>query len=362
MMKKYYNALIFTIICGIHMTALANLPKATDLINPANLSNPVHLATEIGSVAMNHKAASFHPSHYSPYADITLNVHWDSQTQNLEPVNLAPISQQTGIKSYHLAFITDAGACNPAWGAQATYSVKTSWGKNLTDKLRSNGISYIVSFGGASGFDISKACTETQLFAAYEQVINTYEPIGLDFDIENGTADVAKIMLVLKKIQAAHPNLKLSFTLPVLPEGLAAPGQDVVNQAKAAGLNFAVNIMAMDYGPAYAGDMGQYAIQAANNLFTFLKNLYPQKADAAIWKMIEVTPMIGVNDVNIEQFTLANADALRTFAKQNNLGGLSIWSIARDNPCADTFASTNCSGNNLQSKPYEFSEHFLRKE
>ena len=44
--------------------------------------------------------------------------------------------------------------------------------------------------------------------------------------------------------------------------------------------------MAMDYGPAYKNSMGQYAIQAATNLFDFLKKLYPEKADSALWQMV----------------------------------------------------------------------------
>ena len=76
--------------------------------------------------------------------------------------------------------------------------------------------------------------------------------------------------------------------------------------------------------------------------------------------MTEVTPMIGVNDVNTEEFTLADVDTLRIFAAQNNLGGLSMWSITRDQPCADKWAGPTCSGNNLQTMPYEFAKRFLR--
>ncbi len=301
-------------------------------------------------------AAAAQAVEFSPYTDLTINAHWDSQYQDMEPKD---ISEDVGVKSFHLAFITDAGHCEPAWGAQSGYSATTGWGSHLTDKLRDKGIHYIVSFGGASGNDLSAACSEADLISSYEQVIKTYKPKGLDFDIENGTANVPKIMKALQQIQAHYPNIKISFTLPILPEGLTYAGEDVVKQAKAAGLNFNVNIMAMDYGPAYNGDMGQYAIQAATSLFNFLKNLYPEKSTAKLWQMIEVTPMIGVNDVSTEKFTLNNVDTLRNFANQNNIGGLSMWSVARDNPCADQWASPVCSGNNLQTQPYEFSQRFM---
>lgn len=132
----------------------------------------------------------------------------------------------------------------------------------------------------------------------------------------------------------------------------------IVIAAKDAGLNFNVNIMAMDYGPAYSGDMGAYAIQAATNLHQFLQEIYSSKMPQALWKLVEVTPMIGVNDVNSEQFTLKNADQLRQFAQKNQLGGLSMWSVTRDKPCADQWANPICSGNNLQTQDYEFLTHF----
>src|SRR3990167_2914959 len=164
---------------------------------------------------------------YSPYADLTINTYWDASYQDMEPMNLAAISTTTGISSYHLAFITDAGNCLPAWGAQATYAVTNQWGKHLTDKLKAANTQYIIAFGGASGNDLSLACSDQALLAAYQQVITTYAPQGLDFDIENGSAKVTKIMSVLKNIQAHYPDLKISFTLPTLPEGLVSQGEEI---------------------------------------------------------------------------------------------------------------------------------------
>jgi len=298
-------------------------------------------------------------SAFSPYQDVTINAHWDSKTNSMQPMSLLPVSEAGHINSYHLAFITDAGSCQPAWGAQSSYAVSAKWGTQLTDSLRANEIAYIVSFGGASGDDISKACSEAQLIAALDQVMQTYQPQGLDFDIENGSTNVPKLMQALSQFQNHYPTTSLSFTLPVLPEGLTGEGKSVVLKAKESGLNFHVNIMAMDFGPAYTNDMGEYAIQAATALNQFLTSLYPEKSPEAIWGMIEVTPMIGVNDVNVEQFTLTNADTLRRFASKNALGGLSMWSVMRDHPCADHWASPICSGNDLQKTPYEFARMFV---
>ena len=295
---------------------------------------------------------------YKPYVDLTINTHWNNETNQQEPQDLVVKSAESGVKNFTLAFITDAGNCQAAWGSQQMYSVNNNWGAHLTDAMRKAGIKYTVAFGGATGDDMSKACDDTALLSTYEKILNTYQPSGLDFDIENGSADVAKIMRTLTKIQAVHKDVALSFTLPTLPEGLTTEGINVVKAAHNAGLTFTVNIMAMDYGPAYNGNMGDYAIQAANSLFAQIKQIAPKKNDAAIWKMIEVTPMIGVNDVNIEEFKLADADKLRDFANEKELNALSIWSFFRDTPCDSKWASPICSGNNLQQIPYEYSKHF----
>ena len=294
---------------------------------------------------------------FSPYVDVTLNTRWDSQTQDMEPMDLAALAQKEHIKSYHLAFITDSGTCQPAWGGQQEYSVNKQWGKRQTDLLAKDGVQIVVSFGGASNYDLSHHCDVNQLVNVLKQVANTYHAQSLDFDIENGTANVPKLLQALKIVQGDNSKIKLSFTLPVMPEGLTAEGKEIVTAANNAGLKFNVNIMAMDYGPAYDGDMGTYAIDAARNLHQFLQELYPEKIPQVLWQFIEVTPMIGVNDVNTEQFTLANADHLKQFAQTNQVGGLSMWSITRDKACPDKWASPTCSGNNLQTRDYEYLAH-----
>ncbi|TAL66109.1 MAG: chitinase [Legionella sp.] len=294
---------------------------------------------------------------FSPYVDLTLNTHWEQQTQNLEPMDLATPAQALGLKAYRLAFITDSGQCEPAWGGQQAYSLQKLWGKRQIDQLATQGTGINVSFGGANNNDISLRCDTNQLITIYNQVIEQYHADSLDFDIENGTANIAKILQALKVIQTQHPEIKISFTLPVMPEGLTSDGQNIVAAAKDAELQFHVNIMAMDYGPTYNGDMGAYAIDAATNLHVFLQTLYPNQSPEALWQMVEITPMIGVNDVSSEQFTLKNADQLKQFANENQIGALSMWAFTRDKPCADKWANARCSGNNLQSHDYEFIEH-----
>lgn len=94
----------------------------------------------------------------------------------------------------------------------------------------------------------------------------------------------------------------------------------------------AVNIMAMDYGPAYSGDMGTYAEQAATATQAQVKGILGL-SDADAWKTVAVTPMIGVNDVVTEVFKVDDATQLVEFARSKGLGWLSMWSATRDKAC-----------------------------
>ena len=290
---------------------------------------------------------------FTPYQDITSNM------AGSEPQDLVEVSQTTGLKSYNLAFVTDGGTCKPIWSGGRT--VSSGWGQGLTDRMRSAGIQYRVSFGGAGSTDISKKCSISQLIDTYQQIINIYQPTCLDFDIVNNSVNSANIMTALKTIVVNNPNLKISFTLPVMPSGLVSDGKNVVTLAKNAGLNFVVNILTMDYGSSYPGDMAQYAIEAATNTFSYLQTLYPLDTDDKLWHMIALTPMIGVNDIPTEVFTLNNTDTLTNFAHTKHLAWLSMWSLGRDRPCSSNKASSGCSGVNAQTKQYEFSQHFLQR-
>ena len=74
---------------------------------------------------------------------------------------------------------------------------------------------------------------------------------------------------------------------------------------------------------------------------------------------IGITPMIGVNDVASEVFTLADAQALLDYAQtDSNVARLSMWSVARDNgnTAGAHYASPDSSG--IAQQPYDFSAIF----
>ena len=126
-------------------------------------------------------------------------------------------------------------------------------------------------------------------------------------------------------------------------ESLRADARFAMQAIRTYGLtNYTIDLMTMDYGSAGPGncvvaggscEMGQSAIQAAMNLHDHWGVPYSQ---------IEVTPMIGGNDVAGETFTPADADAVSAFVKQYGLAGLHFWSFDRDVDCAPGSASPTC--------------------
>ena len=203
----------------------------------------------------------------------------------------------------------------------------------------------MVSFGGASNQELAEVITNvSRLQASYQSVLNTYNLTHIDFDIEGGAqanhAAIDRRSQAIAGLQqtaaAAGKQLRVWFTLPVLPTGLTADGLYVLQSALKYGVKIGgVNIMAMDYGdnaaPSPRGQMGSYAIQSAQSMFTQLQSLYgTQKTSAQLWAMVGITPMIGVNDVVDEIFTQQDAQQVEAFAVQKGLGELSFWSLNRD--------------------------------
>ncbi|MFJ7235755.1 cellulose binding domain-containing protein [Streptomyces olivaceus] len=263
---------------------------------------------------------------FAPYVDTSLTPAYD----------LLANAEATGVKNYTLAFVTDGGGCTPKWGG-----VTDLGGDAVADQigaLREAGGDVRVSFGGASGSELGTTCTSADaLKAAYAEVVDTYNLTKVDFDVEGGalpdTAANTRRAQAIAALQKDHPDLDVSYTLPVMPEGLTQAGVDLLADAKENGVDIgSVNIMAMDYGPAYSDDMGTYAEQAATATQAQIKGVLGL-SDADAWKAVAVTPMIGVNDVASEVFQVEDATQLVEFATSKGLGGLSMWSATRDKAC-----------------------------
>ncbi|MEU2719022.1 chitinase [Streptomyces smyrnaeus] len=305
-----------------------------------------------GEEPADQKAADAAGTPFAPYVDTSLQPSYD----------LLESAGKTGVKEYNLAFVTSGGGCVPKWGGTQELTDNPVAGQ--IPELRAKGGDVRVSFGGANGSELGVACdSAAELAKAYGKVIDTFDLKKIDLDIEGAalpdTEANERRAKAVAALQKSHQDLDVSYTLPVMPEGLTRPGVALLKNAKANGVKVsAVNIMAMDYGPSYDGDMGEYATQAATASHEQVATALGLDDDAA-WKALAITPMIGVNDVSVEVFKPEDAKEVRAFADEHGMGWVSMWSGTRDKPCPGgpkDQADPTCSS--IEQSPFDFSKAF----
>ncbi|WP_426569443.1 cellulose binding domain-containing protein [Streptomyces canus] len=328
--------------------------RPTQTATPAPSSTPTPSATPTRTATASPSQSTGTPASaaFAPYVDTSLYPAFD----------LLASAEATGVKHFNLAFVTDGGGCTPKWGGVT--DLASDGVASQIGALRAKGGDVRVSFGGAAGSELATSCSSVDaLAAAYGKVVDTYGLTKADFDVEGGalpnTAANTRRAQAIARLQQQHPDLDVSFTLPVMPEGLTQDGVNLLADAKANGVRIStVNIMAMDYGPAYSGDMGTYAEQAATATQAQIKSVLGLSESAA-WKTVAVTPMIGVNDVTTEIFEVEDATQLVAFAKAKGIGWLSMWSATRDKQCpggAKPAADATCSS--IVQDAHAFSKAF----
>jgi hypothetical protein len=291
---------------------------------------------------------------FSPYKDVTINLNWNTNVMSTAVTGTAiPVvgsgslvsTVEPKLGAITLAFAT--GECGSEnWGGipGATFASAN------VQALASAGLSYVVSTGGEAGtFTCSTSAGMAKFLSSY---MSPYM-VGVDFDIEGGQtqAQINNLVTYAAYAHTLYPNLRFSFTLATLGAsdgsygGLNGLGDMVVKAIQSAHLtNYTINLMAMDFGSASSSvcvvsggkcNMGQSAIQAALNL----EHTYGIAAS-----QIELTPMIGMNDVTSEVFSTTDVDTVTAYALANGLAGVHFWSLDRDTPCSGnvTYASATC--------------------
>ncbi|MEV5173630.1 chitinase [Streptomyces flaveolus] len=255
--------------------------------------------------------------------------------------------------AYNLAFVISGGSgCTPKWNG--TEAIADSAVTARISALGKKGAGVRVSFGGASGKELAAACDSVaELAAAYGEALDAAGSSEADFDIEGDElTDSASVELrsrAIARLQEERPDLEVSFTLPVMPSGLDADGLALLESANTYDVQVStVNLMTMNYGESYGGDMGDYALTSATAAHAQLKKVFGL-SDAQAWRGMALTSMIGVNDVSGETFTLSDAGQVRTFAERKGVAWVSMWSTFRDRECeaaqsGGDDAATDCSG------------------
>ena len=179
----------------------------------------------------------------------------------------------------------------------------------------------------------------------------------MDIDVE-APVNLDLMNQALAQVQRERPDVTVSFTLMVQGEdyGLTPQlGVDVLKNAKQNGVRVdIVNPMAMEFG-TISPDYGDAVINAAKAVLVQMKEIWPEKSDADLKKMLGVTPMIG-NNFSGKVFELAHARKLVEWAKTERIGLLAFWSIERDNGGCRGQVSPYCSG--VDQREYEFTQIF----
>ncbi|SHI45966.1 Ig-like domain (group 3) [Aureimonas altamirensis DSM 21988] len=330
--------------------------------------------------------------YYSPYIDMGLGKSQGQlealTTSNAKHVTLAfLVLKPDGWVNSDTAAAVDANG-NPTgvthglrWGEGNTSIFpddKTSNGsttiKALIQQLQGRGIDVTIGLGGFSGSEPALFVTDVQaLTAMYQSVLDTYGVKHLDIDIEGASLNSVESggyhgfyhqaylnqthlnrIEALKAIKAANPDVTISYTIPITPDGMLPNAVALMQMVKDHGLNLdVVNIMAMDYGAGdwgHRGDQGRNAIDAARNTIAQLRQI-------GLASKVGITPMIGINDVQTEIFTLQDAQELLAFAKDNpDVASLGIWSLGRDE--TGTVGQLTVGGSGITQDPYGFTTIF----
>ncbi|CAM5999571.1 unnamed protein product [Sphagnum balticum] len=320
-------------------------------VAPFTITIPSNGAASPITVALSAKTQPVNPAFvFSAYKDVGTSMNW------YDPNGVNTYVMSTTVKS------NNTGALVPLVNALPT-------GMNT------------VTWAFATGDSGAFTCSSGESLQAFIGRYASANLIGIDFDIEGNRLSNQQIINLVNavawvKANGAYPNLRVSFTLSSLAatqnagglgSSINSEGEQVMAAIQASGLtDFYINLMAMDYGdPPSSGvcvvangacDMGQSAIQAVKN---FLAEFSGTSGKMLIKpSQIEITALIGVNDITDEIFTASNAATVAQYVKSSGLGGLHYWSFDRDAPnCSTGNVQTTCSG--VSGNALQFATSFL---
>jgi len=269
---------------------------------------------------------------------------------------LTQCADACGQKYYTLAFIIADKSRQPAW--YGSVPMDANLYADQISALRARGGDVIVSFGGEAGREMALVETDARVLQAdYQAIIDRYHFTWLDFDIEGkaleNTAANVRRNTALAGLQAANPGLIISYTLPVDPEGIPDDAQKLLADARAQGVKvYSANVMTMDYGRKFSDGKKMSDVSIASALKAREQCV---AIDPAI--QIGLTPDIGQNDVKSEVFSLADARALRKWARhQPWVVSVSFWCSNRDTGRPDAWDH----GSGVPQEPWGFTKTFQK--
>jgi hypothetical protein len=347
---------------------------------PARTRRPLNRRPPLVVEALENRlvpTAAWPAQFFAPYVNVVgSNENYDFPTE----------AKQSGAHYFALAFINteDNGQGQPSWEGETLDSPFDQKMQSWVDMVRKSpadgglGGDVMVSFGGdtenSTHNELATMISDpTALFNAYDRVIQEYQLNHVDFDIEGpkmlGTdpnsvpPSVDIRSQAIKMLQAEHPDLQVWFTVQVGPGvGLIPQEVGVLQSALNAGVNIAgVNLMTMDYGDGNYHEMEQTAEEVTGDVVTQLGTLYGNaKTTPQLWQMIGITPQIGKNDSQLpsqEDFTPADAVTLASYANNQNVSRVSMWTLNQDHNQPGNQVNTDSQSGDDQTD-YQYSQAF----
>lgn len=294
---------------------------------------------------------------------LTNAVFVDSTAYPTPPIALW--MKQTNLKGIVLGFITayktsDGNYTANFGGFKDIYDSNTyqTYNADVTvsdylkqdiEVIRSEGREVVFSFGGASNKPIESFINDIDtLEEIYLKAIKNYNMKYLDFDFEGGfiaeTESLERHVKVIKRIQKAHPEIKISYTLPVdgAPGlmGFNNYGEDFLKMLKKNNIvPFLFILMTMEFGQGsdpssfecvrYSIEGSKSGVSHQRGAIQQIKEIYQDMSEKEIKKLIGICPMFGTNN-NGKEFTLEDMKKLVNYFHENNFGLLSGWDLVRD--------------------------------
>jgi chitinase len=137
----------------------------------------------------------------------------------------------------------------------------------------------------------------------------------------------------------------VTLTLPVASRdaALTAAGTDLLRALADRGVAVRTNVMAMNFPDP--GPWGEAMAGAVDSAARQLAQVWPTADPAELRRRLGVTVMVGRNDRGMVT-TPADAETVVDHAREEGLGSVGMWSLARDSgSCPDAVtARPDCSG------------------
>lgn len=273
--------------------------------------------------------------------------------------DLGEVARSTGQRWYALSFLLAAdGICAPTWGG--TQHLGDPAITSAIGTVRAAGGQISVASGGELGAYLENTCqTPAALASSYAAALTATGTDRLDLDIEQPVpvglvADAASLL-------TQQRSVSITITVPVADatSGLSPSAIALLRALATNGVTVTVNAMLLDFD--HDGSWQEALLGAADTVSRQLTALWPATPATSVQHRLGLTLMAGRDDMGTVT-SLADARAVRDYARARGLAMLGLWSLARDNggcPGRPT-AADDCSG--IAQQPYEFASVLSGRE